>query len=382
MPLPHDAGRIRAVYPLPGQTHEFWASNEDYFAPINEEAVREVLAEQRDANQDDAFRIPRLGPHFSSVKGAIKEGPMTPESHEDLPLKTAFRGSTSGYNPVPSSKRRAELPPSDDDQSCEGRLRTQKMTMRMLAALIQQDGVATASSGTAALDQGMSDRTAMLEAVSGATASQKMPGAEMLSLKIEQRVRQELTNLGLMERPDIEYDDPALREDDVICAQLRLNQQALRKHMRDREAADFGSLKRLRECIENGFVREKLLSDVLIAAKAVTDPIQPKFKWTKTIKPAEMKKNLDNWDRVYSKYKSNLNNPAKIRKPLNNFGFQAPKKPSKNSKTAQKSKAARTDTAGVMSKGGAVEGGMWAGSSGGSEVEAKSVAAFHQSVHG
>ena len=256
------------------------------------------------------------------------------------------------------------------------------MTMRMLAALIQQDGVATASSGTAALDQGMSDSTAMLEAVSPATASQKMPGAEMLSLKIEQRVRQELTNLGLMERPDIEYDDPALREDDVICAQLRLNQQALRKHMRDREAADFGSLKRLRECIENGFVREKLLSDVLIAAKAVTDPIQPKFKWTKTIKPAEMKKNLDNWDRVYSKYKSNLNNPAKIRKPLNNFGFQAPKRPSKNSKTAQKSKAARTDTAGVMSKGGAVEGGMWAGSSGGSEVEAKSVAAFHQSVHG
>jgi hypothetical protein len=31
-------------------------------------------------------------------------------------------------------------------------------------------------------------------------------GAEMLNLKIEARMRVELANLGLMERPDIEYD--------------------------------------------------------------------------------------------------------------------------------------------------------------------------------
>ena len=36
-----------------------------------------------------------------------------------------------------------------------------------------------------------------------------------------------------MERPDAEYDLESLREDDVICAQLRLNQDALRKHIKE-----------------------------------------------------------------------------------------------------------------------------------------------------
>jgi len=34
--------------------------------------------------------------------------------------------------------------------------------------------------------------------------------------------RQELTNLGLMEHPSVEYDEARVREDDVICAQVRV----------------------------------------------------------------------------------------------------------------------------------------------------------------
>ena len=81
-----------------------------------------------------------------------------------------------------------------------------------------------------------------------------------------------------MENPSIEYDEARVREDDVVCAQLRMNQEALRKHRRQREDAQEGSRKRLREGIESGFVREKLLASIHASATNITGSILPKFK--------------------------------------------------------------------------------------------------------
>jgi len=357
MPLPEDAGRIRAAYAPPGQVHEFWETYEEYFKPVSEEAVKAVLQEPADEDEDDAFKIPRLGPHWTESK-SIRDAP-TPED-DDLPLKASSSARMAG------SKRKAE-PIADDDgpQTPEDRLRTQKMTMRMLACFIHQDGVPSAPESAASSDQAQ-----VMKAVADAAAQQRNPGSEMLNLKIERRMRVELTNLGLMERPDIEYDQEHLREDDVICAQLRFNQEALRKHTKEREMAQTGSRKRLRACVEGNFQKEKLLAEVLHSARQVTDSILPKFKWAKGIKPQDMKKHIDTWDKCYSRYKQHLSNPKKS-KPLLGGSHSGKKF------VGDKSKSAGSKSG--VGGGGSSGSSLWTG--GGSASNAKAMAAFHQNVH-
>ena len=124
MPLPEDAGRIRAVYPAPGTTHEFWETYEEFFKPVTEEAVRDVLADAIDEDRDDAFRsllvlacahpssqpispgivarlrlcrIPRLGAHWSESKGATREDVHSPDlNDDDMPLKTSSSSRMAG----------------------------------------------------------------------------------------------------------------------------------------------------------------------------------------------------------------------------------------------------------------------------------------------
>lgn len=161
----------------------------------------------------------------------------------------------------------------------------------------------------------------------------------------------------------MDYELEHLREDDVVCAQLRFNQEALRKHVKERDVSQTGSLKRLRACVESGFQREKLLTDVLSSAKQVTEAILPKFKYAKGVKPQDMKKYLDTWDRAYSKFKAHLANPSK-RKP--GLGGN----PSKKVPGDAKGK-------GVMGS----KAGMLLGGSGGSSANARAMASFHQSVY-
>ena len=353
MPLPDDAGRIRAAYPPYGQTHEFWETYDEYFKPVNEEAVKSMLADAPDENADDAFRIPRLGIHWSESKGGgvTRDDPMSPDfGDDDTPLR------------APGLKRKRPEPEvaGTEPLTPEQRLREQKLTMRILACFLQQDGVASAPETA-----GNSDSLEAMQAVSAASQQDGPGSQQVLAMKIEKRLRVELTNLGLMERADMEYDLEHLREDDVICAQLRLNQEALRKHLKEGEQAQTGSRKRLRMCIENGFQKEKLLGDVLGAAKGLTDCIAPKFKYAKGVKPHDVKKAIETWDRTYGKFKAHMANPSK-RKP--GIGGSAGKKLS-----------------GMKSGGGAGArpgvGGMWAGAAGGTESNAKSVASFHQSLH-
>jgi len=176
----------------------------------------------------------------------------------------------------------------------------------------------------------------------------------------------QLTNLGLMESPDMEYEQEHLREDDVICAQLRLNQEALRKHSQERDMSQTGSRKRLRGCIEAGFQREKLLSEVQNSAKALTDCILPKFKYVKGIKPQDIKKQIDTWDRAYSKFKAHLANPTKRKAVLGG---------------GSSSKKMHGDKGKGTSGAAAGKAGLWAGGAAGPPANAKAMASFHQAVH-
>jgi len=366
MPLPEDAGRIRAAYAPYGQVHEFWDTYEEFFKPVTEDAVKSALADALDEDQDDAFRIPRLGPHWSESKGMMRDEPSPDMNDDDLPLKAAVNARVAG-------KRKGPEPMPDDSapQTAEERLRSQKMTMRILACFMHQDGVASATDSSVLNDQGHA-----MKAVADATV-QRNPGSEMLSLKIERRMRVELTNLGLMERPDLEYDQDHLREDDVVCAQLRFNQEALRKHGKERDIAQTGSRKRLRQCVDNGLQKEKLLTDVISSAKLVTDSLQPKFKYAKGIKPQDMKKSLETWDRAYSKFKSYLANPSKRKAVL---GASTSGK-----KLMNEGKSSKSSGAGGARAGGPVAGGTWPGGGqlggGNSTQPAKAMAVFHQNVH-
>lgn len=362
MPLPEDAGRIRAAYAPSGQVHEFWETYEEYFKPVTEDAVKWLLQDAPDEYDDEAFRIPRLGTHWSEGKGVIREDTSADMNDDDTPLKASVNARVGG-------KRRVPEPVSDSSgpQTAEERLRSQKMTMRMLACFLHQDGVSSAPDSSASSDQSQA-----IKAV--ADAQQRNPGSEMLNLKIERRMRVELTNLGLMERPDIEYDQEHLREDDVICAQLRYNQDQLRKHSKERDQAQTGSRKRLRVCVEARFQKEKLLTDLQNAAKLVTESIGAKFKYVKGLKPQDVKKNVEVWDRASAKYKAYLANPTK-RKPI--LGNSSSGKKLMGEGKSSKNVAAAARVSGTGSGGGL----MLAGNGGGSSSIAKAMAAFHQNIY-
>jgi len=139
-------------------------------------------------------------------------------------------------------------------------------------------------------------------------------GDELLTLRIEERIRLELTKIGLLEAPSVEYDDARLRQDDPICAQMRVNQKFLRRHVRQREEGPYASRKRLKHAIEAGYTHEKLLDGLHKAASLFQSGILPKFKYAKSTKPSEIRKWIDTWDRAYSRYKTYLANPAQRRK--------------------------------------------------------------------
>lgn len=135
--------------------------------------------------------------------------------------------------------------------------------------------------------------------------------------------------------------------------------------------AQTGSRKRLRACVEANFQKEKLLAEVLGSAKAVTDSILPKFKYAKGIKPQDMKKHIETWDRCYTRYKQHLANPKKGKPILG------------GSHLGKKFVGDKAKAWGGRSGGG----GSWAEGSGGMLIEggsaerAKTMAAFHQNVH-
>ena len=96
-------------------------------------------------------------------------------------------GCTTTLTQVPPAGKR-KLEPIEDPtvpQTAEARMRSQKMTMRMLASFLHQDGVASDASAAIASDQSQA-----MKAV--ADAAGRGPGSEMLNLKIEARLRVEV----------------------------------------------------------------------------------------------------------------------------------------------------------------------------------------------
>jgi len=298
MPLPEDAGRIRA-YPQPGQTHEFWETYEEYFKPVTEDAVQKLLSEP-DLDSDNCFLMPRLGTHYMHKQGgAAASDAWGPDDMEEDRKKSVT--TTSGR--VVGGKRKATDPvaAADTDKGPGALLSARKMCMRMLSAFIQQDTVASGAEEH--------NPAGVLQAAADAASTREADA--LLAYNIERRMRVELANLGLMESPDIEYDAPNVREDDQICAELRYQQQQLRKHIEEREAAASASRKKLLARVEQGYQRERLLSELQQAARNVEACILPKFKIAKGVRPTDLKKHMDVWDKCYHRVKQNLSGTSR-----------------------------------------------------------------------
>ncbi|EKX31296.1 hypothetical protein GUITHDRAFT_122502, partial [Guillardia theta CCMP2712] len=140
MPLPDDAGRIRA-YNVSAATQEFWETYEEYFKPVTEDAVKSLLKEP-DPESDTSFTIPKLGMPWAQRPG--KDDVEVKE--EAMDVDGGGRGGMAGSGRAAGSKRKAsEMSPNvsggDQQESMETKLQTQKMTMRMLACFLHQDGI-------------------------------------------------------------------------------------------------------------------------------------------------------------------------------------------------------------------------------------------------
>lgn len=226
------------------------------------------------------------------------------------------------------------------------------MAMRLLSALIQQDGVASAG--------GAASHFVALQAAADAAARGDV---ELATLDVEQSLRRELTSLGLMEAVDIEYDQPSLREDDQICVELRHQQDALRRKIAEMEDAQSSSRKALLQKVEQGFTGEKVLADVIAAAKGLEGCLLPKFKLAKGVKPQDVKRQQEIWDKALHRWRSYNLNPNR-RKPL-------------GSAVVAKTEVPKP----AVAKGGGGGGGGGKGWAGGASTQGLKVAEFHASIH-
>eukprot|EP00960_Hanusia_phi_P032047 749646-Hanusia_phi.AAC.1 len=138
MPLPDDAGRIRA-YNVSSMTQEFWETYEEYFKPVTEEAVKSLLKEP-DLDNDSSFTIPKLGVHWAQRSG----GKEDVEVKDEMDLDGGGRGAMSSGRGAGTKRKASDMSPNvvgGDGQvydSMESKLQTQKMTMRMLACFLHQ----------------------------------------------------------------------------------------------------------------------------------------------------------------------------------------------------------------------------------------------------
>lgn len=88
---------------------------EEYFKAVSEQAVEEVLASPRDEEEDDAFRIPRLGQHWSEAKSidTLDDGFWENEEDDEPSISLnpraqgRRRGGLSCPIPFPAPRARA-----------------------------------------------------------------------------------------------------------------------------------------------------------------------------------------------------------------------------------------------------------------------------------
>lgn len=237
------------------QQHAFWKSVVKYVEPIRDEDLNLILPRVVEID-DSIWQIPGLGRHFSEVwqeEQSMDE--MEYSRRKRTKTDKGYRSRTYDFEPsdscgsdefVGSDSEESRPPPKKVKEVPERRavemVKCGTLTARLAAALIEENiiiadsasypkpnGAFTDSMLETAKSRGSRKVNVISEPVIGLDFSLVKDRSATTYQEMEERVRQELVGLGLLE--DVESDKTAM-EDDEVCAEIRRLQRLLREQIR------------------------------------------------------------------------------------------------------------------------------------------------------
>lgn len=198
---------------LPLAPNTFWATLEPYITPIAQEHLA-LLAQVRDDPRDEDYSIPPLGPHYIEAWAAetTKESSKTRHSSRLGREAHHHRLVVDEDDEVFVEEDSHSKSKSDKNPACGD------LTQRLLAAFIESKVINIDPKKTPPLSGNEQDLSLSVPPVHDYH--------ESTMLHLEERIRIELKNIGLLDDEDFELTN---REDDEICAELRSLQAKLRE---------------------------------------------------------------------------------------------------------------------------------------------------------
>ncbi|KAI8644755.1 histone acetyltransferases subunit 3-domain-containing protein [Parasitella parasitica] len=225
-----DFVRVKSKDQVPILT--FWTAVDPHFRPLAEEDRSFLLAKDDD---EKFYSIPPLGRHYTDVW-----------SEDDIPAMSR------SHSPMSSSSRQDSHDhvkylshPLTDDHLFKADISCGKLTERLLSSLVADDGIVIHEEDD---DQDDILSTELFAPTKDYNYSRSIE--EMLSKPpddiavFEERLKDELRYAGLFGEDDVDWDT---REDDEICAELRLAS----KELKDQYAMNEYRKKRLLSVVDN-----------------------------------------------------------------------------------------------------------------------------------
>ncbi|CEP17163.1 hypothetical protein [Parasitella parasitica] len=208
----------------------FWTAIDPHFRPLAEEDRSFLLAKEDD---EKFYSIPPLGRHYTDVW-----------SEDDIPAMSR------SHSPMSSSSRQGShdhvkylIHPLTDEHLFKADISCGKLTERLLSSLVADDGIVIHDEDD---DQDDILPTELFtKDYNHIRSIEEMPSIPPDDIAIfEERLKSELRYAGLFGEDDVDWDT---REDDEICAELRL----AAKELRDQYTTNENRKKQLLSVVDN-----------------------------------------------------------------------------------------------------------------------------------
>lgn len=220
--MPYAMRDADLVRPLPSniQPSTFWQSIEPFFAPLTQEFADSMLSNKPAPGDEHQFMMPPIAVSMSQASiAAIKSRSHRPETTEaEMHAEAAAIEYWSTDACQPGELTQRLLATFFDEQELD-----ETRAAQLKAAEVQMHNAVIAASAA------MGDKNDMAPVHPLAAPPVANYSLEAM-LQLDARVRESLRNIGLMD----EAADPPLhlREDDDLCAEIRVAQRLLRERMK------------------------------------------------------------------------------------------------------------------------------------------------------
>ncbi|CAO3626984.1 unnamed protein product [Mucor fragilis] len=206
-----DFVRVKAKDQVPVLT--FWTAIDPHFRPLAEEDRSFLLPKEDD---DKFYTIPPLGRHYTDVW-----------SEDDIPAMSR------SHSPMSSSSRQSShdhvkylTHPLTDDHLFKGDISCGRLTERLLSSLVTDEGIMIYDEDDDPDDVLSNDLLNTTKDYHHKRSIEEMSSIPPDDIALfEERLKTELRYAGLFGEDDVDW---SAREDDEICAELRLSARELK----------------------------------------------------------------------------------------------------------------------------------------------------------